>query len=378
MAHEHLLVVDDERHMLDSMDFLLTAQGYHVGLAHDGREGLAYVREAQSTEQPVDLVITDIQMPVMDGVAMLKHLQKEQHSIPVLVLTAYGDRSLLIELIRQGCADYLDKPVGEEQLLDHIGRMLERNRAAERRLAHVLRNAEIGEQAAGIAHDFRNLLTMAQGFANLAMTNGCRSAVSRRYLSKIQLSCRRAARLTERLMAYGSAQNSTTPTLLDCNRIIAEAMELFETVVGRRIQLSFNPLKGLWRIESMRVDIEQIIMNLLINAKNAIQVEGEITIETSNEHSCGDGQVLIGTYRPGNAYVRITVHDDGCGIALNLLPNIFNAGRSGGDGTGIGLTITKRIVEQHKGFIQVESLPDHGSTFRIYLPAFNAKKYQNP
>jgi signal transduction histidine kinase len=332
---------------------------------------LNYATRHLTSEQPVDLIITDIQMPEMDGVTLLEKLAEQAISVPVLALTAYGDRSLLIELLRRGCSDYLDKPVDETQLLEHVQTMLQRRRSAAEQLAQLFRKAEIGEHAAKIAHDFRNLITTVNGFADLAMMQQCSQEKACHYLNNIQAGCARAARLTERLLAYGTARVSAEPAPLDCNRIISDARDLLETVVGRNIRMEFDLTEPLWAVESIEVHIEQLLMNLLFNARAAITEFGTITVQTANEPEPGGGYCAAGNSRPNHTYTRISVIDTGKGIPLDQLPHVFDAGHSGSGSTGMGLSIVKEIVERHKGFVRIESLPDVGSSFHVFLPAID-------
>ncbi len=121
---KHIVVADDEENMLRSFEFILEAADYKVSSATDGREALSIIREARKNRQPVDLLITDLLMPGMSGTELIAELRAARIDIPVLVITGHGSKEALVELMRLGCNDYLDKPIEDEELLNRISQLI--------------------------------------------------------------------------------------------------------------------------------------------------------------------------------------------------------------------------------------------------------------
>ena len=126
MAKEHILVVDDEQNMRNTLTFILETASYQVTTAAEGRAALEGILAARESDRPVDLLITDIRLPGLTGLQLIDELNYLKIKIPVLVITAYGDRSLLLELMRTGCADYLDKPFDYKELVRRVGSLMEK------------------------------------------------------------------------------------------------------------------------------------------------------------------------------------------------------------------------------------------------------------
>ena len=126
MAKEHILVVDDEQNMRNTLAFILETANYHVTTAAEGRSALEEILAAREGDRPVDLLITDMRLPGLTGLQLIDELNYLKIKIPVLVITAYGDRSLLLELERTGCADYLDKPFDYKELVRRVDSLMEK------------------------------------------------------------------------------------------------------------------------------------------------------------------------------------------------------------------------------------------------------------
>lgn len=125
MHKNHVLVVDDEQNMLLTMQFILEVAGYKITTAEDGQEALERILKARSNGNPVELLITDIQMPRLTGMELIDELNRLEIGIPVLVITGYGDEQMITELSRKGCDEYLDKPFDDERLVERVANLLE-------------------------------------------------------------------------------------------------------------------------------------------------------------------------------------------------------------------------------------------------------------
>jgi CheY-like chemotaxis protein len=131
MYKNHILVVDDEQNMLLTMQFILEVAGYRITTAEDGQEALERILKARSNGNPVELLITDIQMPRLTGMELIDELNRQEIGIPVLVITGYGDEQMITELASKGCDEYLDKPFDDEDLVERVVNLLEREKRAE-------------------------------------------------------------------------------------------------------------------------------------------------------------------------------------------------------------------------------------------------------
>jgi two-component system, cell cycle sensor histidine kinase and response regulator CckA len=223
-----------------------------------------------------------------------------------------------------------------------------------------------------VAHDFNNLLTIILGVSELLLEQS-KDAASTRGLEMIRESANRGAALTRQLLAFGRRQILETQTL-DFNVIMAEMEKLLQLAIGAKIELEFKTGPELGSIEADPGQLEQVILNLALNARDAMSAGGKLTIAATNLHldeECLDHRVVI---KPGH-YVQVIVSDTGCGMDEQTQSRIFEPffttkGRN--KGTGLGLSTVYGIVKQSGGYIWVYSEPGHGTSFKIYLPMVQA------
>jgi len=241
-----------------------------------------------------------------------------------------------------------------------------------RRLENQLRQAQrmgaIGRLAGGVAHDFNNILTVIIGYSELAVYRlGAGHGVSK-HLNEIKLAAERAASLTRQLLAF-SRQQVLYPRILDLNAVVNNLTQMLLRMIGEDVALSFKP----GAVGSIRADlgqIEQILMNLVVNARDAMPQGGMIAIETSSvdlREGYVDSHLSV---RPGR-YVLMSVTDTGSGMDEKTLSQVFEpffTTKGPGQGTGLGLSTVYGIVKQSDGYIWVYSEPDRGTTFKLYFP----------
>ncbi len=242
-----------------------------------------------------------------------------------------------------------------------------------RRLENQLQQAQkmdaIGRLAGGVAHDFNNLLMVISSYAELMLDSLAPQHPLRRNVYEIQKASRSAADLTRQLLAFGRKQMQTLQ-LLDLNRIIEDINKMLPRLIGEDIELVFVPGEKLGRVKADPVQIEQILMNLAANARDAMPKGGRLVIETASLR-LDDAYVQEHSIVPPGAYVLLTITDSGSGIAPEHLSHIFEpfyTTKEEGKGTGLGLATVYGIVKQNSGFIWVYSEPGMGTTFKIYLP----------
>jgi two-component system, cell cycle sensor histidine kinase and response regulator CckA len=237
------------------------------------------------------------------------------------------------------------------------------------RLEHAEKLEAIGRLAGGVAHDFNNILGVIFGYSQLAREKIDKNHPIVSNLNQISDATARSARLTRQLLTFGRRQ-LIQPTVLDLNKIISGLGQMLERLVGEDVRVSFKPGAGLGLIMADPGQIEQVLMNLAVNARDAMPAGGEIRIETGNvsldkQYRMHHPSSIIGPS------VMLTFSDTGSGIEKDLLPKIFDpffTTKDPSKGTGLGLATVYGIVKQSNGNIWVYSEPGMGTTFKIYFP----------
>jgi PAS domain S-box-containing protein len=242
-------------------------------------------------------------------------------------------------------------------------------RKLEQRLAHAQKMEALGQLAGGAAHDFNNLLTVIAGHADMLRAEA-NTAGGRFELEQIRLAAEQAASLTGQLLAF-SRQSVIEPKLVNPNAIVASTETLLRRTLGERIELRVRPGSDL---RPVRVDPRQLgraLLNIGLNAKDAMPSGGHLTIET---HNVASGEFVPGLDAGANQqhYVMISVADTGVGMSEETRARLFEpffTTKSAGKGTGLGMSVVDGIVRQSGGHILIDSRPGQGSVFRIYLPS---------
>jgi signal transduction histidine kinase len=221
----------------------------------------------------------------------------------------------------------------------------------------------------GVAHDFNNLLMVISSYAELMLDSLTPLHPLRRNVNEIQKASRRAADLTRQLLAFGRKPIQSLQ-LLDLNLIIEDINKMLPRLIGEDIELLFVPGKKQGKVKADPVQIEQILMNLVANARDAMPKGGRLVIETASVR-LDEAYVQEHSIVPPGEYVLLTVADSGMGIAPEHVLHIFEpfyTTKEEGKGTELGLATVYGIVKQNSGFIWVYSEPGLGTTFKIYLP----------
>lgn len=499
-----ILVVEDEGLLRLNYRAVLEDMGHNVIEAADGWEGLGlFVQELP------DLVLTDLRMPVMDGMSLVRKLHRIALETPVVVISGAGTMQEAVDSLRIGAWDYIIKPIEDENLevvvnrvlgearlkrerrdyreyLEELvkkrteklseekrkweqtfdalpdlifildtdfkitrinktmtdrlgippkaclgkrcyeivhgtssppdfcphqktlkdggihtqeitgkslgcvfsvrtspifnpeGRLVEnvivaRDITGHKKLEAQYRQAQkmeaVGRLAGGVAHDFNHWLSVIMGRAELALYKADPNLPVCEDLREIILAAEHSAALTKQLLGFSRMQ-PITPHILDLNMVIRDLLKMLQRLSGENINLVWSPADSLWPVKMDPSQIGQIMANLCVNARDAIENVGSVVIKTTNasidETYCAQRPGL----RPGD-YVLLSFTDDGCGMDKAVLGNIFEpffTTKEEGKGTGLGLATVYGIIKQNNGYIEVTSEPGRGTTFKIYLP----------
>ncbi len=415
-----ILIVDDRSVDRRLMRKILESSGYMVQEAADGRQAL----ETARLHKP-DLIISDALMPVMDGFQFCKAVKgdKDLNHIPFIFYTATFTEEKDQELVLKIGADkFIRKPAEpdkfieiiqsvirdmekgkikprkavsdsekevfklyserlvkklEQKMLDLEKEIAERKRAEEERkkLEAQLHQAQkmeaIGTLASGVAHDFNNILTTIIGNAEIALMDVIKDESLRKGIEEIKKAGEKAASLTRQLLAF-SRKQIVQPKILNINELLTDIEKMLGRLIGEDIELLTIPEAALWQVEIDPGQIEQMIMNLSVNARDAMPKGGKLTLETANayldwnyfrEHDIKGKKI--------GHYVMLAISDTGSGMNKETQEHIFEpffTTKKVGKGTGLGLSTVYGVVKQNNGFIWLYSEPGQGSTFKIYLP----------
>ena len=239
----------------------------------------------------------------------------------------------------------------------------------ERQLVQTKKMEAVGQLAGGVAHDYNNMLSVIMGYTEMALQATDPTTTLHGDLTEVMNAARRSAEITRQLLAFARKQ-IVEPKILDLNMTVEGMLKMIRRLIGEDLELVWLPGDGVWSVNMDPSQLDQILVNLCVNARDAIADVGHVTIETQNmtfdEEYCAEHD----GFRPGD-FALLMVSDDGCGMNRELVEKIFEpffTTKKLGEGTGLGLSTVYGIVKQNLGFINVYSEPGEGTTIKVYLP----------
>jgi two-component system cell cycle sensor histidine kinase/response regulator CckA len=367
-----LLMVEDSEDDAALLLRELRRGGYDV--SHE-RVDTSVALTTALNDQKWDLVISDHSMPHFSGIDALNILRSNGSEIPFIFVSGTIGEETAVAALKDGAQDYLMK-TNLKRLVSAVQRELreakERHerKQLERQVQQLHKFEAIGRLAGGIAHDFNNVIGAILGWAELCHEEAKPGTHLHERLQKIMDQTKRAAGLTSQLLSFARRQ-ILQPRRIDLNIHVLQGISLLRRVIGEHITVSVQTAHDLHVTLVDPVQADQVLMNLCLNARDAMPNGGQLIIETRNVE-IGDEYCCLHSYARPGSYVLLSVSDTGLGMDAETIEQIFEpffSTKELGQGTGLGLATVYGIVKQHGGFIDVDSAVGKGTAFRIYLPA---------
>jgi two-component system, cell cycle sensor histidine kinase and response regulator CckA len=322
----------------------------------------------QMQSKAFHILLVDLGLPDSHGLETYRQARAFAAGLPIIVLTGLDDETTGISTLREGAQEYLVKGRLSEHSLSRAIYYAIEKKNIEERLRQAQKMEALGQLAAGVAHDFNNILTVIRGRAGLLLLKEENSFITES-AQEIQSAVDRAAHLTRQLLTFSRQQFMQTKPL-NLNEALGEIFKMLARIVGEdiHIDLRLNPDSPL--VEADLGMIEQVILNLAVNARDAMPDGGKLSIATTTIQLSPEESK---SYPEGYAgrFVCLSVADTGCGIPVEVTKHIFEpffTTKEIGKGTGLGLATVFTIVQQHRGWIDVRSEQGKGSIFDIFLP----------
>ena len=331
--------------------------------------------DAALTQQHFDLALTDYRLQWTDGLWLLQTIKAYMPLLPVIMVTDTGSEEIATEGMKAGLSDYVLKrelhrlPLAIKESLEKT-RLIAERKQLEEQVRQAQKMESLGQLVSGIAHDFNNILAGILGYTDQSLSKVEATHPVYEGLRRTRESTLRAAQMVRQLLAF-SRHQVLEPSFVDINDVVANLLDFIKKVIDEHIEIVFTPATDIQTVFADTVQIEQVVLNLCINARDAMPNGGQLFITIQNA-ALNKAPRQMQTPEQAGTYVEITVRDTGTGMDEQTRDRIFEpffTTKEVGKGTGLGLSTVHGIIGQHKGFINVESTIGKGTSFSIYLPA---------
>jgi two-component system cell cycle sensor histidine kinase/response regulator CckA len=372
-----VLIIEDS---LDDCEFLVRDLKKEWDLSYLRIDTRSEMIEALT--EPWDVILSDFSMPKFTGLSALETLKTSGLDIPFIIISGTIGEEAAVDVMRAGADDYVLKSK-RNRLMLAIRREMDSSKRrkknlvtektlkdTEEQLRHMQKMEAVGQLAGGVAHDFNNMLSIVQIYCrklkelNIPEVN--------QYVEKILNVHNRSISLTRQLLVFSRKQPDNT-TVLDVHQILHGMQDMLQRLLGENVELSIQSSADLYKIKADQGQIEQVIMNLAVNARDAMPKGGDLRFSAKNvsfkEPFFTGSKILTGNY------VMVEAKDNGTGMSKEIISRVFEpffTTKSAKSGTGLGLSIIYGIIHQSEGEILVSSELGQGTTFTIYLPETQA------
>ncbi len=367
----HILHLEDDPDDAELVQSALKAEGITCAATcvHNRHDFVAALERGG-----IDLILSDFTLPAFDGLTAIATARARWPDLPVILVSGTLGEELAVDSLKSGATDYV--------LKDHLFRLAPAVRRAmqeveerdeRRRLEAQFIEAQkmevIGLLASGVAHDFNNILAVIIGYSDLMASDLGPDSPLQKYTEEIRHASERAAGLTRQLLVFCRKQ-TVQPVVLDLNDVVRDLDKMLRRLIDENIEMTIIPGKQIGRVKADSGHVGQVLMNLVVNARDAMPNGGKLTIATNNvELDENYARTHTGVI-PGD-YVMLSVSDTGTGMTEEVKALLFEAfftTKPMGKGTGLGLATCQTIVNQSGGHIDVYSEVGKGTTFKIYFP----------
>jgi signal transduction histidine kinase len=345
-----ILVVDDEVMQLNNMKIGLRTEGHSVVTAQSAEDALEKVKHSPA---PFDLIIADYRMTGITGLNLLEVLRTKNPFIPVILMTAFGGKKLLIEALHHQCNGYIEKPFSLEQLLGEIERV--RSQFLQAGSPHALSGC-----FSRIVHQINNPLAAIQGCAELTLSYETDSASMKQNMEVILAAADRIKEINRKIIRLGMAKEPENKReKVDVKWVLEDCLNMFECLITvKGISLEKKIAESDLHVLGDRFGLQQVFRNLILNAIEAMEGKAHKLLKVTAEMD-----------EPAS-WVSVHIADTGCGVPEASGQAFFNSGQTTKEnGSGLGLRVVKDITEQHKGKLRVSSREEHGTVITVSLPS---------
>lgn len=356
-----ILIVDDEKDIVDTINDILTEEGYKTFLSYDGKDALRQINEISP-----ELVLLDCYLPGMMGIDVLKEIRKTNEDIAVIMMTGRGEEQLVVSLMKAGASDYLKKPIGKFTLLGAVKDVL-RKKDINREIIQSERLLLLGELFPFVAHEIRNPLHAIGGALTIIQKRAGNEPLIEQSINVIYEEINRLNQFVKECLDFSTPSDPSKFASTDINDIITSSIDLMTPMfkdLSKKINVSLSLQADLPRVKTNFNEIKQVFLNIIKNALEAIESKGKLKVITNynSKHS--------------SKFLTIEFSDNGKGIREEISKKIFDpffTTKTGG--TGLGLPVCRKIIcENHRGMINIKSQTGKGTTVIIRLPVDNMRK----
>ena len=377
LRHVSILLIDDDPQAQALIEMALIDAHFErkIEVVTTAAAGLERIKADHH-----DIYLVDQRLPDGTGLDVIRAAKDLGTDKPFILMTGYGSGALDEAALREGAADYVEKHlVGAhlERSIRYALRNWQASRALqdrEEQLRQSQKMEAIGRLAGGVAHDFNNLLTAVIGYTDMIAERADLDPATAREVGEIRLAADRGAALTRQLLAF-SRKQLLNPTVLNVNDSVAGLLHMLPRLIGDHIHTDARLAAGLGFVKADASQLEQVIVNLVLNARDAMPTGGYVTIETANIELTEDRLSAEGLVLEPGPYVMLSITDTGVGMDETTRAHAFEpffTTKAKGKGTGLGLATVYAIIDQSGGGIAMDTAPERGTSIRIYLPVTDA------